>query len=56
MEWILTAVSSEFFFSTSVFFFFLFQGSDVHIHDCVIDEGDDCIAVKSGMNQAGIKV
>jgi polygalacturonase len=31
------------------------SSSDVHVHDCVIDEGDDCIAVKSGMNEAGIK-
>lgn len=30
------------------------SSSDVHVHDCDIHEGDDCIAVKSGLNAAGV--
>ena len=31
------------------------SSSDVIIRDCDIHEGDDCIAVKSGLNEAGIR-
>lgn len=27
--------------------------SNVYVHDVVLEEGDDCIAVKSGMDEAG---
>jgi polygalacturonase len=30
--------------------------SDVHIHDCVFDTGDDCIAIKSGRDVDGRRV
>ncbi len=31
------------------------SSDDVWVHDVDIEEGDDCIAVKSGMNEAGIR-